>query len=155
MRAPCRASPGRAHEGRALQPKRLGRGAHSMKAPQTKPFEFGLWRVDPARGLISRPEGREQRLEPKLVDLLVLFAGSGGRVLSKDEIVEAVWEGRAIGDDTLAAAISRLRRALDDTADQRLIETVPKRGYRSTIATELPTGRLPAAPEAGPAQALA
>src|SRR5215831_7616876 len=97
MRAPCRASPGRAHEGRALQPKRLGRGAHSMKAPQTKPFEFGLWRVDPARGLISRPEGREQRLEPKLVDLLVLFAGSGGRVLSKDEIVEAVWEGRAIG----------------------------------------------------------
>jgi len=126
-----------------------------MKAPQTKPFEFGLWRVDPARGLISRPEGREQRLEPKLVDLLVLFAGSGGRVLSKDEIVEAVWEGRAIGDDTLAAAISRLRRALDDTADQRLIETVPKRGYRSTIATELPTGRLPAAPEAGPAQALA
>ncbi len=95
-------------------------------------FEFGAWRVDPARGALIA-DGREVRLEPKLMDLLVLFAGSGGRVLSKDEIIEAVWEGRAIGDDTLAAAISRLRRALGETAERPYIETVPKRGYRVLI----------------------
>lgn len=104
--------------------------------PAETPFEFGPWRVDPARGLISQPDGRERRLEPKLMDLLVLFAGSGGRVLSKDEIVEAAWGGRAIGDDTLAAAISRLRRALGESDDRRFIETVPKRGYRSLIETD-------------------
>ena len=73
-----------------------------------QPFDFGPWRVDPARGALTRSDGSQARLEPKLMDLLVLFAASGGRVLSKDEIVEAAWEGRAIGDDTLAAAISRL-----------------------------------------------
>jgi DNA-binding winged helix-turn-helix (wHTH) protein/Tfp pilus assembly protein PilF len=126
-----------------------------MKAPQPQPFEFGPWRVDPARGVISRPEGREQRLEPKLMDLLLLFAGSGGRVLSKDEIVEAAWEGRAIGDDTLAAAISRLRRALGESAEQRFIETVPKRGYRSAIVAEPTAQRPTAAMRAGPPEAQA
>ena len=97
-----------------------------------QPFDFGQWRVDPARGTLSAA-GQDVRIEPKLMDLLLLFAGSGGRVLSKDEIVEAAWDGRAIGDDTLAAAISRLRSALGETAERRFIETVPKRGYRVLI----------------------
>ena len=97
-----------------------------------QPFEFGEWRVDPTRGTLSAA-GQDVRIEPKLMDLLVLFAGSGGRVLSKDEIVEAAWDGRAIGDDTLASAISRLRSALGETAERRFIETVPKRGYRVLI----------------------
>ena len=84
-------------------------------AGNQRPFRFGAWRVDPARGVLTGDGGEEARLEPRLMDLLLLFAGSGGRVLSKDQIVEAVWEGRAIGDDTLAAAISRLRRALGET----------------------------------------
>lgn len=127
-----------------------------MKAPRAQPFDLGPWRVDPARGLISRPEGREVRLEPKLMDLLVLFAGSGGRVLSKDEIVEAAWEGRAIGDDTLAAAISRLRRALGESAEQRFIETVPKRGYRAAIGAKTAiAGASAPAQSSGPRQARA
>jgi DNA-binding winged helix-turn-helix (wHTH) protein/Tfp pilus assembly protein PilF len=105
-------------------------------AGNQRPFQFGAWRVDPTRGVLLGDAGEAARLEPKLMDLLLLFAGSGGRVLSKDEIVEAVWEGRAIGDDTLAAAISRLRRALGETPDRRYIETSPKRGYRAVIADE-------------------
>jgi DNA-binding winged helix-turn-helix (wHTH) protein/Tfp pilus assembly protein PilF len=106
-----------------------------------QPFEFGDWRVEPARGVLAAEGGREVRLEPKLMDLLVLFAGAGGRVLSKDEIVEAAWEGRAIGDDTLAAAVSRLRRALGETEERRYIETVPKRGYRAVIETSGAAGQ--------------
>lgn len=98
-----------------------------------RPFDLGGWRVDPARGVLLR-DGAETRLEPKLMDLLLLFAGSPGRVIAKDEIVATVWEGRAIGDDTLAAAISRLRTALGETKDNRFIETLPKRGYRLVIA---------------------
>jgi DNA-binding winged helix-turn-helix (wHTH) protein len=94
-----------------------------------QPFELGAWRVDPARGVLMR-EGKETRLEPQLMDLLLLFAGSPGRVIGKDEIVASIWEGRAIGDDTLAAAVSRLRSALGATKDERFIETLPKRGYR-------------------------
>ena len=70
------------------------------------------------------------------MDLLLLFAGSPGRVIAKDEIVATVWEGRAIGDDTLAAAISRLRSALGETKANRFIETLPKRGYRLVIAPD-------------------
>ena len=75
----------------------------------------------------------EMRLEPQVMDLLVLFAGSPGEVLSKDRIIASVWSGRAIGDDTLAAAISRLRTALGST---KHIETIPKRGYRLVIAPD-------------------
>jgi DNA-binding winged helix-turn-helix (wHTH) protein len=100
-----------------------------------RPFDLGGWRVDPARGVLSRG-GSETRLEPRLMDLLLLFAGSPGRVVSKDEIIASVWHGRAIGDDTLAAAISRLRTALGERKDHRLIETLPKRGYRLTIAPD-------------------
>src|SRR6202008_625047 len=81
-------------------------------------------------------DAAETRLWPKLMDLLLLFACSPGRVIAKDEIVATVWEGRAIGDDTLAAAVSRLRTALGETKDNRFIETLPKRGYRLVIVPE-------------------
>uniref|UniRef100_UPI00261FDFDF winged helix-turn-helix domain-containing protein n=1 Tax=Phenylobacterium sp. TaxID=1871053 RepID=UPI00261FDFDF len=109
-----------------------------------RPFELGDWRVEPARGAIAPLSGGpETRLEPKLMDLLLLFAGSGGRVLSKDEIIGGVWGGRAIGDDTLAAAMSRLRRALGETREHRYIETLPKRGYRLLGAVEGPMAAAP------------
>jgi DNA-binding winged helix-turn-helix (wHTH) protein len=92
-------------------------------------FQLGDWSVDPAAGTIARG-GQEKRLEKQQMDLLLLFLGEPGAVLSKDRIVQAVWNGRAIGDDTLAAAISRLRSTLGDG----YIETLPKRGYRLKIA---------------------
>jgi DNA-binding winged helix-turn-helix (wHTH) protein len=97
----------------------------------TKTFDLGDWRVDAASGEIARRAGGDAvRLEPKLMDLLVLFAGSPGRIIGKDEVIAAVWGGRAIGDDTLASAISKLRKALGAGKTQKYIETVPKRGYR-------------------------
>ena len=124
-----------------------------MGAASERPFELGDWRIEPARGVISRlGGGPETRLEPKIMDLLLLFAGSGGRVLSKDEIIGGVWAGRAIGDDTLAAAMSRLRRALGESPEQRYIETLPKRGYRLVAGGEAPR---PAGADAAAAQAPA
>ncbi len=105
----------------------------SPRAASERPFLLGDWSVDPARGVIvAREGGREIRLEPRNMDLLLLFAGEQGRVLSKDRIVASVWGGRAVGDDTLASAVSRLRSALGDA--RKYIETVPKRGYRLVVA---------------------
>ena len=55
------------------------------------------------------------------MELLLAFADAGDAVLSKDDLVARVWAGRAIGDDTLAAAISRLRDALEATKEDRYI----------------------------------
>ena len=108
-----------------------------MNQPGERAFTLGAWRVEPARGvLIEHASGREVRLEPKAMDMLLFFAGEPGAVLSKDRIVAGVWAGRAIGDDTLAAVVSRLRAALCETRDERYIETVPKRGYRLVAKPE-------------------
>jgi DNA-binding winged helix-turn-helix (wHTH) protein len=109
----------------------------SPQALSEQPFEFGDWRIEPARGVLAAlSDGAETRVEPRLMDLLLLFAGSAGRVLGKEEIIEGVWGGRAVGDDTLAAAVSRLRSALGETPERRYIETLPKRGYRLVIAQD-------------------
>ena len=100
-----------------------------------RPFTLAGWQVNPARGVLSR-DGKDTRIEPQLMDLLLLFAGNPDRVIGKDEIIATVWKGRAIGDDTLAAAVSRLRAALGETKDKRYIETLPKRGYRLLVAPE-------------------
>jgi DNA-binding winged helix-turn-helix (wHTH) protein len=111
-----------------------------------RPFVLGGWRVDPALGMLSR-EGEQTRLEPRLMDLLLLFAASSGRVIAKDEIASSVWGGRAIGDDTLAAAVSRLRSALGETKEKRFIETLPKRGYRMVVTPDAGMARETPAPD--------
>jgi hypothetical protein len=107
-------------------------------------FDLGGWRIDPATGTLSR-DGHESRIEPRLMELLLLFAASPGRVISKDEIIASVWGGRAIGDDTLAATISRLRTALGEST--RFIETLPKRGYRLLIVPDGFAAPAPSAPD--------
>jgi DNA-binding winged helix-turn-helix (wHTH) protein len=99
-----------------------------------RPFELGAWRIEPAHSAI-RPVsgGSEIHLEPQVMDLLLLFAGSSGQVLSKDHIVNVVWAGRAVGDDTVAAVVSRLRKILGQTNGHGYIETIPKRGYRLLV----------------------
>ena len=65
------------------------------------------------------------------MDLLVFLASQEGRVVSKDEIIEGVWEGRFIAEATLTRSIADLRHALgDDRRQPQYIETIAKRGYR-------------------------
>ncbi len=109
------------------------------------PFELGGWRVDPVAGALTLIDGDDTaRIEPRLMELLLLFAGAGARVVSKDEIIAAVWGGRAIGDDTLAAAISKLRKTLARDGGRKYIETLPKRGYRLALEIEAPAASAPA-----------
>jgi DNA-binding winged helix-turn-helix (wHTH) protein len=103
-------------------------------------LQVGHWQVQPTLNRIR--DGRTVRhLEPQVINLLVFLASSGGRVVSKDEIIDAVWDGRFIAEATLTRSIADLRRALDDNQRcPQYIETIAKRGYRlvASIAGAVP-----------------
>jgi eukaryotic-like serine/threonine-protein kinase len=88
-------------------------------------------------------------LEPKSFRLLLFLAENAGRVLPKEEIMAAVWPGTFVSDNSLARAITQVRKALDDDPKSpRYIETVPTVGYR--FVAEL-SGDQPEAPDVVPA----
>ena len=93
-------------------------------------LRVGAWRVQPALNQIS--DGPTVRhLEPQVMNLLVFLASTGGRVVSRQDIVDAIWEGRFIADATLTRSMADLRRAFGDTGRQgKYVETIAKRGYR-------------------------
>lgn len=90
-------------------------------------FHFADFDVDLERGEL-RVGGVVIALRPKSFVLLVYLARHPGRLLTKDELIEAVWPDVAVTDDSLVQCVSELRAALGD-GNQRLIKTVPRRGY--------------------------
>lgn len=127
------------------------RGVHSDNAAsrpghvRPTPFRLGEWQVDPQLQRVRR-NGREIRIEPKFMEVLSLLASRPGEVLSRDELLDAVWAGADVHEHPLNRAISELRKTLgDDPARPRYIETIRKRGYR-LIA---PVGPAPHFPTAG------
>ena len=105
----------------------MGTHARSTGASELR---IGGWCVRPALNQISDAASC-RRLEPQVMDLLMFLAASGGRVVSKNELIDAVWEGRFIAEATLTRSIADLRRALGDTErERRYIQTIAKRGYR-------------------------
>ncbi len=94
------------------------------------PFLIGEWLAQPALCVLIRGDERIG-VEPKVMDLLSFLCTQPGRVFSRAEIDAALWPGVTVGEDTLARAVSKLRRSLGDEAGSpSYIETIPKRGYR-------------------------
>ena len=71
------------------------------------------------------------RLEPKSMEVLVHLFAHAGDVVSRDQLQDAIWGDVIVGDDSLTNAIIKIRKAFkDDARNPRVIETIPKRGYR-------------------------
>ncbi len=96
------------------------------------------------------------RIEPKSMEVLVHLLEHAGEVATRDALQDAIWGDVVVGDDSLTNAIIKLRKAFgDDARNPRLIETIPKRGYRliapvsheprARTVNRLPYGRLLAA----------
>ena len=93
-------------------------------------YEFGPFRLDAEERLLLR-DGRPVDLTPKAFDTLLVLVEHGGRVLSKEELLRAVWPDAFVEENYLAVNISKLRAALGERArDRQYIETVARRGYR-------------------------
>jgi len=102
----------------------------TTKADLRKGFVLGPWEVLPERGLLRDGKKREH-LEPLVMRVLVALANVQGDVLSKDELIEIVWYGRALSDEPLNRCVSLLRRSLgDDSRNPTYIQNIPRLGYR-------------------------
>ena len=112
-------------------------------------FELGPWQVLPDLGLLRQGE-TEQRIEPMVMNVLVLLASGDGDVVTLDQIVEAVWGGRPTSPEAIVQKIKVLRDKLgDDPKDPKFIQTIPKIGYRVVCQIVVPE-----AVEAEPPQAF-
>ncbi len=91
-------------------------------------YEFGAFRLDPAERLLVR-NGERVPLALKAFDTLVLLVQNRGRVLTKEQLIEALWPDSFVDENNLTQHISTLRRTLGQETGE-YIETVPKLGYR-------------------------
>ena len=93
-------------------------------------YEFGAFSVDGDKRLLRRA-GEPVPLAPKVLETLLLFIESRGRVLTKDELLGKIWGGTIVEEGGLARNISILRKALGERPDDhQFIITVPGRGYQ-------------------------
>ena len=91
---------------------------------------FDRFRVDPSSGQLYGASGPIS-LTPKALSLLEYLASRPGRLIKKDELLDAIWPGVFVGDAALKVCIREIRRALgDDAQAPRYIETAHRRGYR-------------------------
>jgi DNA-binding winged helix-turn-helix (wHTH) protein len=93
-------------------------------------FVFGSMVLDAERREL-RSGSTVLPIEPQVFDILEFLIRNRDRVVSKDDLVAAVWEGRIVSDSAIAARINAARRAIGDSGkQQRWIRTIPRKGFR-------------------------
>lgn len=94
------------------------------------PFHFGNYVLDPSRRELTH--GAEAvAIGPQVFDLLTYLVRNRDRVVSKDDVLQAVWGGRIVSESTLTSHINAVRKAVGDTGEgQRLIRTMQRKGFR-------------------------
>ncbi|MGH9961570.1 MAG: winged helix-turn-helix domain-containing protein, partial [Pyrinomonadaceae bacterium] len=99
-------------------------------------YRFDGVEVDPSQGCLRR-NGLELPMRQKSIQALLFLLEQRHRLVTKEELIERVWEGMAVSDDALVQLIKEIRHSLgDDPRQPRFIKTVPKAGYRFIAAVE-------------------
>ena len=110
-------------------------------------FELGEWEVLPARGVIRNGK-QEEHPEPLVFGVLLALACRDGDLVTRDELVNELWDGRPIGDEPINRCLSQLRAHLGDRdRPYQYVETLVRRGYRLKKKIKLlhPTAPAPVA----------
>ena len=93
-------------------------------------YRFADFEIDTTRQELRR-DGASIHIEPQVFDVIVHLVRNRHRVVSKDDLIEAIWKGRAISEAALSSRINAARRALGDNGnDQIFLKTLHKRGFR-------------------------
>jgi DNA-binding winged helix-turn-helix (wHTH) protein len=114
----------------------------------TSIHEFGSFRLDSAERLLVRA-GQPVSLTPKTFDLLVYLVDRAGRLVTKHELMRALWPDSFVEESNLTFTVSVLRKALGDGHEgEPYIQTVPTKGYRFTAKVRVipPADQVGAAP---------
>ncbi len=97
-------------------------------------FHVGEWLVEPNLNCITRAN-EKVCVEPKVIEVLAYLADYPGEVLSKEQIIQAVWPDTYVSDEVLRYSITELRKAFrDDAKNPQIIQTIARRGYRLIAA---------------------
>jgi DNA-binding winged helix-turn-helix (wHTH) protein/predicted ATPase len=93
-------------------------------------FCFGPFRLDVPNARLTR-ENQPIALQPKAFDVLAYLLENAGRLVTQEELTDAIWPDTIVGDSSLKSCIRQIRQALGDGArEPKFIETVHRRGYR-------------------------
>jgi TolB-like protein/DNA-binding winged helix-turn-helix (wHTH) protein/Flp pilus assembly protein TadD len=98
-----------------------------MAVPASGLYRFGGMTLDPVRRSLRNGSG-DVPLRPKSFEMLIYFITNAGRLLPKEELMQAAWPGVFVTDDSLVQCVKEIRRAVGD-GEQALIKTIPGRGY--------------------------
>ena len=102
-----------------------------MSESQQRDYSFGDFRIDTSARQLLRLDETPVALTPRVFDTLLLLVENGGKIVSKDALLAAIWPNRVVEENNLTQNISTLRRVLGASArDHRYILTEPGRGYR-------------------------
>ncbi|MEL7115816.1 MAG: alpha/beta fold hydrolase [Pseudomonadota bacterium] len=102
-----------------------------------KRYRFGSFSLDPAQHRLTK-DGEAVAVEPKVFDLLRLLVENAGQLITRDRMIEVVWQGRIVSDSAISACVAAARRAVeDDGQTQAVIKTVARRGFTCVADVEV------------------
>ncbi len=81
-----------------------------MSSDLRQGFRLGPFKIEPLMGAITGSNGETQHLEPKVMDTFVFLADHAEELVTRDQLLEAVWNGQVAADERLTGAVSELRR---------------------------------------------
>ena len=100
-------------------------------------YRLGAFRIEPLECALYHDEQGKQTLQPKFIEVLNYLVAHYPRVVSRQELIDSVWLGNEyVGEKALTNAVWNLRKALKSDADQEIIETIRKTGYRLLVEPE-------------------
>jgi DNA-binding winged helix-turn-helix (wHTH) protein len=116
------------------------------------PFLFEDCLLDPDRRELTRAS-QAIAIGPQVFDLLLHLVHNRARVVSRDDLLQAVWGGRIVSESTMTSHINAVRKAIGDSGgEQRLIRTIARKGFRfvGDVRETQSSERLPTPKETPP-----
>ena len=115
------------------------------RAASMRRLRFGHCVLDEGLGSLTAPDGACTVLRPKTFELLRFLLAQAGRVVPREEILDAIWPGIFVTDDSITQCVVEIRKAMGQ-GGAGLLKTIPRRGYllQAEVIEDAPAGAAPA-----------